>query len=67
MAQFAEQYLISFNVPVMHQSFFGTFPVLCELADGYNPALSPALHNRKTHKGKDSNVKPTGTAGTIEK
>ena len=34
-------------------------PCLWGLADGYNPALSPALHNRKSHRGKDSNVKPT--------
>ena len=26
-------------------------------ADGYNPALSPTLHNRKFHRGKVPNVK----------
>ena len=30
----------------------------CPVADGNNPALSPTLHNRKYHWGKDPTVTP---------
>ena len=33
-------------------------PALRGQADGNNPALSPTLHNRKSHQGKVPNVKP---------
>ena len=36
----------------------GISPALWGQADGYNPALSPTLHNRKSHRGKGPNVKP---------
>ena len=32
-------------------------PCTAGTADGYNPALSPTLHNRKFHRGKVLNVK----------
>ena len=32
-------------------------PALWGQADDYNPALSPTLHNRKSHRGKGPNVK----------
>ena len=35
----------------------GISPALRGQADGYNPALSPTLHNRKFHRGKVPNVK----------
>ena len=36
----------------------GISPALWGQADGYNPAPSPTLHNRKSHLGKGPNVKP---------
>ena len=44
-------------------------PALWGNADDNNPALCPALHNRKSQQGKCPNVKPPhfpGTAGTIK-
>ena len=60
------------TAPLMHQSFVSTAPsptgmggdsdfslfrVLLGQADGNNPTLSPALHYRKSHRGKCPNVK----------
>ena len=48
----------------------GLSPALGGQADGNITALSPTLHNRKSHRGKIPNVKPpviSGTAGTIKK
>ena len=36
----------------------GISPALWGQADGNNPALSPTVHNRKSHWGKGPNVKP---------
>ena len=36
----------------------GISPALWGQADGYNPALSPTLYNRKSHRDKGPNVKP---------
>ena len=36
----------------------GISPALWDQADGYNHALSPTLHKRKSHRGKGPNVKP---------
>ena len=36
----------------------GITPAMRGQAGGYNPALSPILHNRKSHRGKGPNVKP---------
>ena len=63
----------------MHQSFVSTpspppsgimtfqspgiSPALWGQADGYNPALSPTLQNRKSHRGKGPNVKPPAIPG----
>ena len=46
-------------VGTFHFSEHGICPALWGLAGGYNPAHSPVLHNRKSHWGKDSNVKHT--------
>ena len=55
----------------------GISPALRGNADGYSAALSPTLHNRKSHRGKVPNVKAQAiprhcgsnspAAGTINK
>ena len=35
----------------------GISPALWGLADGNNLALSPTLHKRKSHQGRNSNIK----------